>query len=239
MCQPRAAATAALRRRGRRRSRRGRSATRTSHGPGCETLAQLAPIGDGRGRDAVGARRGLRCRCRGACRTAARTVGGELGRLRQEREDATAVVVDDDDPQVDAAIARERRARSSRARRRCRRRGRRSAARQRPAERRRHDPVDAVGAAVRHGRGRAVRRTTRGRAPASTRRRPTRRRRGATSARRPRHAGLGQRLVGDRTPAIAVRARFVGVPPARRPRRVRRTPESVRDRRGSANRATL
>jgi hypothetical protein len=45
----------------------------------------------------------LRRRCRAACRTAARTDRVQRCRLRQEREDAATVVVDDDDPQVGVA----------------------------------------------------------------------------------------------------------------------------------------
>ena len=108
---------------------------------------------------------------------------GQCRGLREEREDATSVVVDDDDPQIAVAAVQWRSGRRRREGRRCRRRGRRSSSRRgrhqgrwRPRHRCRWPPGW-------RGRPPSVRRTTRGRERASTRRRRGGRRRGA--ARRP------------------------------------------------------
>ena len=72
-----------------------------SHGPGCVRRSrQLARIGDRGGGDSVGVGKAFDV---GAVRCAEQgleLIGGERRRLGEEREDATAIVVDDHDPQV-------------------------------------------------------------------------------------------------------------------------------------------
>ena len=198
-------------------------AMRVTDGPGRrDPVDELGRRRHGRWRRGRAPRPARRGRCRGACRTAARS-----GRSAA--------------PSPAAGRRRSRR-------RRCRRRrSRRSTSRaasavsapaswtkamsptratvgdapQRHAERRRDDAVDAVGAAVGVSPGRRGRRTTRGRAPASTRRRPARRRRAGHGPR------CGRRRLAERRlrPEHGVDRRLgalVGVDPPLPPRRDRR-----------------
>ena len=80
----------------------GRSVGTARPRPGGSAAAAVDAVAPRR-RRGRGRRPGPRHRCRAACRTVARTARGRAPCLRQEREDAAAVVVDHDDPQVDAA----------------------------------------------------------------------------------------------------------------------------------------
>ena len=147
--------------------------TRTRRTPGAEQPAQVAERPRARPSAGRGRRPGRPGRRRGACRTAARSASARQRRgLGQEREDAAAVVVDDDDRQVDARVAQAEQAVG------VVEEGdvadeQRASAPPMPsadADRGRHHAVDAVGAAVGHAPAarRGARRTTRRRAPAST-----------------------------------------------------------------------
>ena len=195
--QPSTAATAALSSAWTRTFSARSVTTRVTDGPGRSMrLAQLGGAGDGDRGNVVGAGERLDVGSVGGTEQLLEPGGGKLGGLGQEREDPAAVVVGDDDPQVDVAfgeshqgvrVVHEGDVADPHDRR---------PTGQRSAERRRHDTVDPVGPAVGMRACPSLRRTTRGREPASTRRRPTRRRRATSSANvRARHPARSARPV--------------------------------------------
>ena len=175
-----------------------------------------------------GPRRARARRRRAACRTVARTDRcSSDGGLREEGEDAPAVVVDDDDPEIDVPGRQARRGRSSRGRRpdrRCRTTDvAPSSARPSAVD---TTPSIPFAPAVGVGHGRSARRTTRGHGSASTTRPSARHRPAGAAATVSGDTRLGEfRLAGQRPPrssrwAICVGRRPASVQPVG-PRRVR------------------